>query len=130
MVSKGRNRTVPRKPLPQQVLDLGDHIRVLRMQRGLSQHDIEEKTGILSCNVSRIESGNTVPSLDTLTKIVRAMNMNLSQFFSSGGDRYRRPRLSTDDESFLSQLREYVIKLNETDRRTVLRKVKSAMTEE
>jgi transcriptional regulator with XRE-family HTH domain len=52
-------------------MKIGTTIRGHRLQKGLSQGDIEKKTGLLRCYLSRVENGHTVPSLDTLSKIAR-----------------------------------------------------------
>ena len=52
-------------------MKIGITIRGYRLQKGLSQGDIEKRTGLLRCYLSRVENGHTVPSLDTLAKIAR-----------------------------------------------------------
>ena len=51
--------------LPQ--INIGQTIRDYRLQRGMSQGDIEKRTGLLRCYLSRVENGHTIPSLDTLS---------------------------------------------------------------
>lgn len=41
---------------------MGDRLRVIREERKLSQGDIEKRTGLLRCYVSRVENGHTVPA--------------------------------------------------------------------
>ena len=53
-------------------MKIGITIRGYRLQKGLSQGDIEKRTGLLRCYLSRVENGHTVPSLDTLAKIASA----------------------------------------------------------
>jgi len=55
---------------------IGDHLRMLREQRKLSQGDIEDRTGLLRCYISRVETNHTIPSLETLEKWARAMEMH------------------------------------------------------
>jgi hypothetical protein len=45
----------------------------LDRQKHMSQGQIEEKTGLLRCYISRIENGHTVPTIETLEKLARAM---------------------------------------------------------
>jgi transcriptional regulator with XRE-family HTH domain len=45
---------------------IGDRLRELREEKTLSQGDIEKKTGLLRCYVSRVENGHTVPAVETL----------------------------------------------------------------
>src|SRR4051812_29416623 len=62
--------------------NIGSTIRNFRLQKGMSQGDIEKKTGLLRCYLSRVENGHTVPSLETLQKIAFALDLQLAQFFS------------------------------------------------
>ena len=64
------------------MMKIGTAIRAHRLQKGLSQGDIEKKTGLLRCYLSRVENGHTVPSLDTLSKIARALDLPITQFFA------------------------------------------------
>ena len=50
-------------------MKIGTTIRDFRLQHGLSQGDIEKRTGLLRCYLSRVENGHTIPSL--LTQIRR-----------------------------------------------------------
>ena len=61
-----------------------ERIRQLRESKNLSQGDIEERTGLLRCYVSRVENGHTVPSLETLEKFARALEVSLYQLFYEG----------------------------------------------
>src|SRR5579871_6568482 len=63
-------------------MKIGTTIRAHRLQKGLSQGDIEKKTGLLRCYLSRVENGHTIPSLDTLSKIALALDLPISQFFA------------------------------------------------
>ena len=64
-------------------MKIGTTIRSYRLQKGLSQGDIEKKTGLLRCYLSRVENGHTVPSLDTLAKIANSLDLPIAQFFAS-----------------------------------------------
>ena len=64
-------------------MKIGTTIRAHRLQKGLSQGDIEKKTGLLRCYLSRVENGHTVPSLDTLSKIALALDLPIAQFFAT-----------------------------------------------
>src|SRR5260370_37897543 len=61
-------------------MNIGTTIRGYRLQKGMSQGDIEKRTGLLRCYLSRVENGHTVPSLETLQKIARALDLQLSEF--------------------------------------------------
>ena len=108
-------------------MNIGETIRTFRLQKGMSQGDIEKRTGLLRCYLSRVENGHTVPSLETLARIAGAMDMPLARFFSenvsdNGGK--AAPQLAEDEVRFLSQIRRYSPGLNESDRKLVLAMVK------
>src|ERR1700736_3240703 len=63
---------------------IGDRLRALRESKNLSQADIQERTGLLRCYISRVENGHTIPSVATLEKIARAMKMQLYQVLYDG----------------------------------------------
>lgn len=108
------------------MMRIGTTIRAHRLQKGLSQGDIEKKTGLLRCYLSRVENGHTVPSLDTLSKIAIALDLPISQFFAedSVGRQLNTQRLSDDELRFLTQIRRYASNLNEGDRKLLLTMVK------
>jgi transcriptional regulator with XRE-family HTH domain len=63
---------------------IGDRLRAIREEKNLSQGDIEKRTGLLRCYVSRVENGHTVPALDTIEKFARALEVPLYQLFYEG----------------------------------------------
>jgi transcriptional regulator with XRE-family HTH domain len=107
-------------------MNIGETIRNFRLQKGMSQGDIEKRTGLLRCYLSRVENGHTIPSLDTLAKIAGSLEMPLGQFFaeSSGDNGKNLPQLSEEEVRFLSQIRRYSSNLNDSDRKLVLAMVK------
>ena len=107
-------------------MKIGTTIRAHRLQRGLSQGDIEKKTGLLRCYLSRVENGHTVPSLDTLSKIAMALDLPIAQFFDEDGVTrpLNTPKISDEELRFLTQLRRYSNNLNDGDRKLLLAMVK------
>src|SRR3954471_20198964 len=108
-------------------MNIGETIRNFRLQKGMSQGDIEKRTGLLRCYLPRVENGHTIPSLDTLAKIASAMEIALAQFFAEHqveNGHKNLPQLSEDELRFLSQMRRYSTNLNDSDRKLVLAMVK------
>lgn len=70
--------------LEDQAVIIGDRLRALREPKKFSQGDIEKKTGLLRCYVSRVENGHTVPSVETLEKFARALEVPMYQLFYDG----------------------------------------------
>ena len=67
--------TLPAKATEPAAMNIGTTIRGYRLQKGMSQGDIEKRTGLLRCYLSRVENGHTVPSLEKLQKIARALDL-------------------------------------------------------
>jgi len=85
-------------------VSIGDRLRDLREHKKLSQGDIEKRTGLLRCYISRVENGHTVPAIETLEKLARALEVPLYQLFYDGEDPPKLPNLakgkSSDDAAW------------------------------
>jgi transcriptional regulator with XRE-family HTH domain len=112
---------------------IGDRLRELRDAKQLSQGDIEHRTGLLRCYISRVENGHTVPAIETLEKMARALEIPMYQLFYEGNEPPKVPELlkrkSSGDEiwgssgknaRYLSKLRRLLSKTDENDRNLLL----------
>ena len=96
--------------------------------------DIERRTGLLRCYLSRVENGHTVPSLETLAKIAEAMEISLADFFP--GTETPRDKetqkmlgeLSQDEIRFLAEIKKYSTTLSDGDKRLVLAMIRKMAT--
>jgi transcriptional regulator with XRE-family HTH domain len=59
-------------------MSIGNRIRDLRWDRRLKQGELARRAGIAQNTLSRIELGETTPSVPTLEKIARGLSMNVS----------------------------------------------------
>ena len=107
-------------------INIGTTIRGYRLQKGMSQGDIEKRTGLLRCYLSRVENGHTVPSLETLQKIARALDLQLSEFFAEEtiGKEMSGLNLGEEEIRFLTQVQRYSAHLSDSDRRLLLAMVR------
>jgi transcriptional regulator with XRE-family HTH domain len=64
---------------------IGARLRQLREEKGLTQADIEEKTGLMTCYISRVENGHKVPSIATLERFAWALGIPLHHLFCENG---------------------------------------------
>jgi|SRR5208282_3038347 len=64
---------------------LAERLRQLRESKKLSQGDIQNRSGLLRCYISRVENGHTIPALETLEKIAQALEVPLYQLFYEDG---------------------------------------------
>lgn len=72
---------------------IGDRLRELRELKNYSQGDIEKRTGLLRCYISRVENGHTVPAIETLEKMARALEIPMYQLFYDGEEPPKLPHL-------------------------------------
>jgi|SRR5208282_548002 len=70
---------------------ISDRLRGLREEKKLSQGDIQKRTGLLRCYISRVENGHTIPAIETLEKMARAMEVRLYQLFYDGDEQPPKP---------------------------------------
>jgi transcriptional regulator with XRE-family HTH domain len=112
---------------------IGERLRALRETKNLSQGDIEKRTGLLRCYISRVENGHTVPAVETLEKLARALEVPLYQLFYDGDEPPKLPHLpkrkSADEIAFgtrgkearyLFNFRRLLGRIDEADRRLLL----------
>jgi transcriptional regulator with XRE-family HTH domain len=72
---------------------IGDRLRTLREEKKFSQGEVEKRTGLLRCYVSRIENGHTVPAVETLEKFARALEVPMYRLFYDGEKPPKLPNL-------------------------------------
>ena len=76
---------------------IAERLKALREQKKMSQGDIEKRTGLLRVYISRVENGHTVPAIETLEKLARAMEVPMYQLFYDG-EKPPAPRLPRSDD--------------------------------
>jgi len=111
---------------------IGDRLRELREAKHLSQGDIEKRTGLLRCYISRVENGHTVPAIETLEKMARALELPLYHLMYDGdkppeaataiapnGDK-SAGGLGRKDSRYFQKLRRLLAKMKSDDRDVLL----------
>ena len=109
---------------------IAERLKALREHNGLSQGDIEKRTGLLRCYISRVENGHTVPAVETLEKMARALEVPLYQLFYDGEEPPKLPDFalrkkgddllwgsSGKDARILSHFRRLLRRVSENDRK-------------
>ena len=72
---------------------IGERLRALREEKEFSQGEVEKRTGLLRCYISRVENGHTVPAVETLEKFARALEVPMYQLFYDGEEPPKLPNL-------------------------------------
>ncbi len=114
---------------------IGARLHELREQKGMSQGDVQHKTGLLRCYVSRVENGHTVPNVATLEKLAAAFDVPLYRLFYEGeeppslaeptprktlAELAKEPGKEGQEAKFLLKLRGRLAKVKESDRQIFL----------
>lgn len=73
---------------------IGHRVRELRVARGLSITELAERAGLKRPNLSRLEYGRHIPSLETLERVAEALGVPVAQLIAI--DRNRPVNASTD----------------------------------
>ena len=110
-----------------------DRLRALREEKNLSQGDIEKRTGLLRCYISRVENGHTVPTVETLEKMARALQVPMYKLFYDGEappklDNIAKRKTADDiawgssgkEARFLTMFRRLLGRIEEKDRKLLL----------
>src|SRR6202795_70019 len=72
---------------------IGDRLRALREHKNFSQGDIEKRTGLLRCYISRVENSHTVPAIETLGKFARVLEVPMYHLLAEGEEPPALPNL-------------------------------------
>ena len=110
---------------------IGDRLRALREEKKFSQGDIEKRTELLRCYISRVENGHTIPAIETLEKMARALEIPMYELFYDGEEPPKLPnltkrKLSTEwgdsgkDARTLAKFRQLLSRINPGDRGLLL----------
>ena len=112
---------------------VGERLRIVREKKNLSQGDVENRTGLLRCYISRVENGHTVPAIETLEKMARALEVPLYQLFYDGEEPPKIANVvvmkpSSEDPwgsawknaHCFNKLRRLLSKIGESDRKLVM----------
>ncbi|PYT78649.1 MAG: transcriptional regulator [Acidobacteria bacterium] len=110
---------------------LGERLRSVREQKDLSQGDVEKRSGLLRCYISRVENGHTVPAVETLEKLARALEVPMYELLYEGEEPPKTQIPSGKpgqklwgsvgkDARYLRKLQQCLARMSEEDRNLLL----------
>ncbi|SRR5258706_3862150 len=115
---------------------IGNRLKELRESKSLSQGDIEKRTGLLRCYISRVENGHTVPAVSTLERMARALEVPMYRLFhdgevSAGLSKLKPPKVDEfgrkgEDAIYLSKLCKLLAKMKPSDQQFLLHMAQKA----
>jgi len=62
-------------------MTMAERLRALRERKRLSQGAVEKRTGLLRSYISRLENGHSIPTIETLEKLAKALEVPMYQLF-------------------------------------------------
>jgi transcriptional regulator with XRE-family HTH domain len=88
--------------------DVGKTIRDLRKKSGLNISDIADRTNLTVSHVSQIERGVANPSLSSLNKIAKALNVHITRLFHENPDKFNVVRADERKKIFFDKAGSYI----------------------
>jgi transcriptional regulator with XRE-family HTH domain len=114
-------------------MTIGDRLRTLREEKKFTQGEVEKRTRLLRTYVSRVENGHAVPSVETVEKFARALEVPMYQLFYDAEEPPTLPniqkRKTADDTAWgstgkdarwLNKFRRLLSRTEERDRKVLM----------
>jgi transcriptional regulator with XRE-family HTH domain len=105
-------------------LNLATSIRSLRLRNGLSQRQLAGRMAVPRTYVSKIENEKATPTLSSLERLARALEVTVPELLS-GGERSRQEEISElMKDQFIAELLPFVSQLNGMQMSSILTQVR------
>jgi len=105
-------------------LNLATSIRSLRLRSGLSQRQLAGRMAVPRTYVSKIENEKATPTLSSLERLARALEVTVPELLS-GGERSRQEEVSElMKDQFVAELLPFVSQLNGMQMSSILTQVR------
>src|SRR5882762_10816127 len=105
-------------------LNLATSIRSLRLRNGLSQRQLAGRMSVPRTYVSKIENEKATPTLSSLERLARALEVTVPDLLS-GGERNRQEEIKDlMQDQFIAELLPFVSQLNGMQLSSVLAQVR------
>lgn len=105
-------------------LNLAHSIRSLRLRNGMSQRQLALRMSVPRTYVSKIENEKATPTLSSLERLARALEVSVPSLLS-GGERNRQEEVrELTEDPFLSEVMPYLSQLNGMQMSSILAQVR------
>jgi transcriptional regulator with XRE-family HTH domain len=81
---KDRKKERPGGEGGKEAASVGERVRMVRKEKGLSLTDVSQRTGLDTDYLKQVETQTIAPPLGALIKIAKALDMQLGRFISTG----------------------------------------------
>jgi len=105
-------------------LNLATSIRSLRLRSGLSQRQLAGRMSVPRTYVSKIENEKATPTLSSLERLARALEVTVPELLS-GGEKSRQDEISElMKDQFIAEILPFVSQLNGMQMSSILMQVR------
>jgi transcriptional regulator with XRE-family HTH domain len=105
-------------------LNLAASIRSIRLRNGLSQRQLATRMSVPRTYVSKIENEKATPTLSSLERLARALEVTVPDLLS-GGERNRQEEVrELMQDSFIAEMLPFVTQLNGMQMSSILTQVR------
>lgn len=115
---------VPPAPAAEQGLQVALAVRELRQVRNLSQRQLAGRMGVPRTYISKIENGKAMPTLSSLDRLARALEVDISALLRDAGRRHSEETVMLMTDPFLAEIATYTARLDAVQRAIVLNHVR------
>ena len=109
---------------PVEGLQVATAVRDLRHVRNLSQRQLAARMGVPRTYISKIENGKAMPTLSSLDRLARALQVDISALLRDAPTRHKDESAVLLADPFLAEVAKYTAHLNSTQKSIFLNHVR------
>lgn len=94
---------------------IGDRIRNIRKEKGLSQEELAFKASLHSTYIGQIERGEKNATLESIEKIASALNVTLEELF-----KFIQPAKGDDKNILINEIMDLIYTIKAEDQKNIL----------
>jgi transcriptional regulator with XRE-family HTH domain len=99
-------------------------VRDLRLVRNLSQRQVAARMGVPRTYISKIENGKAIPTLTSLGRLARALQVDISTLLRDAPTRHSNESSVLMADPFLAEVAKYTAHLTSTQKSIFLNHVR------
>src|SRR6266852_766247 len=111
-------------------LNLSKSVRSLRLRNGLSQRQLALRMSVPRTYVSKVENEKATPTLSSLERLARALEVSVPDLLFSGEDHRQQRVRELMEDKFVAEIAPFVARLDTTQRVSVLAQMRDLMAEQ
>ena len=115
---------VPAPPAEGEGIQVATAVRDLRHVRNLSQRQLAGRMGVPRTYISKIENGKAMPTLSSLDRLARALEVDISALLRDAPTRHSNETAMLITDPFLKEIAAYTSQLDQLQRTIFLNHVR------